>query len=70
MVVCITSSGFPLTNHFGLPGSETIFGISQEPPVCACTSLSLAGFQRRGLGVDGYYSAFHLQGTFYLGRSP
>ena len=29
------SSGFPLANHFDLPGSQFIFGISQDPSVCA-----------------------------------
>ena len=34
------SSGFPLANYFGLPGSESIFGISQDPP-CVRTLRSL-----------------------------
>ena len=29
------SSVFPLTNHFDLPGSESIFGVSQDFPMCA-----------------------------------
>ena len=45
------SSRFPLTNHVALPGSESIFGISQGPPLCACVSLSQDGFQQRGLWV-------------------
>ena len=38
------SSEFPLTNHLALPGSESVFGISQGPPMCPCASLSQAGF--------------------------
>ena len=36
-------SGFPLANHFALPGSESVFGLSQGPPKCACTFLSQDG---------------------------
>ena len=43
MVVWGISSGFPLVNHLALPGSESIFGLSQDPPLCACTSLSQDG---------------------------
>ena len=32
------SSVFPLTNHFDLPGSESIFGVSQDFPMCARVS--------------------------------
>ena len=32
------SSEFPLTNHLALP--ESVFGMSQVPPMCVCTSLS------------------------------
>lgn len=38
------SSGFPSADHFDLPGSESMFGIPQEPPVCAAISLSQDGF--------------------------
>ena len=37
-------SGFPLTNHLALHSSESVFGISQDPPMSACTSLSKDGF--------------------------
>ena len=47
-----TSSGFPLANHFDLPGSTSIFGISQDRPMCARISLSQDGFYLRGLWVD------------------
>ena len=46
------SSGFSLANHFDLPGSESIFGISQDPPVCAHTSLSQDEFYRRGIWAE------------------
>ena len=52
-------SGFPLTNHLALPGSESVFGISQGPPLCACTSLS-----QHGLVWGGAPSLFDLQGAF------
>ena len=38
------SSGFLLTNHLALPGSESVFGFSQDPPTCACTSVTQDGF--------------------------
>ena len=34
-----------------LPGSQSIFGISQNPPRCVHASLSQDGFYRRGLWV-------------------
>lgn len=34
------SSGFPLTTCFDLPGLQPMFGVSQDPPICAQTSLS------------------------------
>ena len=41
-----------MANHFDLPGSESIFGISQDLPMCVHTSLSQDGFYRRGLWID------------------
>lgn len=38
-----TSPGFPLANHLALLGSESIFGITQGPPLCARESLSQDG---------------------------
>ena len=38
------SPGFPLDSHLALPGSESIFGLSRDPPTCACASLSQDGF--------------------------
>ena len=46
-----TSSVFPLTNHFDLPGSESVFGASQDLPVCARASLSQDVVYQRGLWV-------------------
>ena len=30
----------PFANHFYLPGSQSVFGISQDPPMCVHASLS------------------------------
>ena len=35
------SSMFPLTNHFDLPGSESVFGVSQDLPMYARASQDL-----------------------------
>ena len=32
-------SGFPLASHLELPGSQSIFGVSQDLPLCVCTHL-------------------------------
>ena len=40
---CI-SSRFPLTSHFDLPGSESVFGTSQGLLMCVCTYLNQVGF--------------------------
>ena len=45
------SSGFPLANHFDLPGLLSISGISQDPSVDAHTSLGVARSYRKGLWV-------------------
>ena len=29
---------FPLPSHIALPGSESVFGLTQDPPLCACIS--------------------------------
>ena len=36
------SSRFPLTNHFDLPSSKSIFGVSQDFLMCACSVWLLA----------------------------
>ena len=38
------SSRSPLTNHFDLPDSESIFGLFQNPPMCVFSFLSQDGF--------------------------
>ena len=45
------ASGFPLAKHFYLSGSESIFGVSQDPPRCMRTLLSQDEFHWRGLWV-------------------
>ena len=45
------SSGFPLANHFDLPGSRSIFGVSQDPPMCTHLSLSQEGLYHKNLCV-------------------
>ena len=45
------SSSFPLANHFDLPGSLSIFGISQDPSVDVHASLSVDGSYHKGLWV-------------------
>ena len=55
VVVWITSMGhffwISFTDHFDLPGSESIFGKSQKLPTCVWACLSQDGFQWRGLWV-------------------
>ena len=44
------SSGFPLANHFDLPGSESVFGIPQDPPnVCAKMDSTQEGYGQFGV---------------------
>ena len=45
------SPWFLLANCFYLPGSKSISGISQDPPMCAHSSLSQDGFSLRGLWI-------------------
>ena len=42
------SSGFRLANHFDLPGSRSIFGLTQDPPMCVHTSLTKGESYQRG----------------------
>ena len=37
-----------MANYFDLSGSESILGISQDPPMCAHTALRQDGFYLRG----------------------
>ena len=46
------SSCFPLASHFDLPGSQSIFGISQNPSMCMCTSLRQDAFYQKGVWIE------------------
>ena len=46
------SSKFPLASHFDLPSSRSIFGVPQDPSMCAHASLSQDGSYRRGIWVE------------------
>ena len=45
-------SGYPLANHSDLPGSQSIFGLSQDPSMCEYTSLSQDKFYCKGIWVE------------------
>ena len=45
------SSKFSLANHFGWPGSESIFDIAQDPPLWEHSSFSQDGLHRQSLWV-------------------
>ena len=70
------SSEFPLANHYDLTGSQSLSGVSQDPPMCAHTSLSQDESYWKGIWVGHplTWLPFGLQGTFsaYVrsGRSP
>ena len=59
-------SSFPLANQFDLPGSQSMFGVSQDPPLCVHTSLSRDGFYQQGVWVAHPLTEFSsgLQGAF------
>ena len=38
-LMCGISFRFPLASHFDLSGSLSIFGVSQDPPMCVHASL-------------------------------
>ena len=66
-LICGISSRFPPASHLDLPGSKSVFGISQDLPTCVHASLSQDGFYWRGLWVDlatWHHSPFDLQGAF------
>ena len=44
---CCLPSMFPLVNHFDLAGSQSIVGISQDPPICVHASLSQDEFTKK-----------------------
>ena len=70
------SSWFPLANHFDFPGSQSIFGISQEPSMCAHSSLSQDGFYHTGIWIEHpltllpFWSARSLSAHMWSGRYP
>ena len=45
------SLGFPVTDHFDLPGSQFIFGMSQDPPMSMHASLNKDGFYQKCVSV-------------------
>ena len=44
--------GFPLASDFDLSDSQSIFGVSQDPPLCAHASLSQDGLYKKGTWVE------------------
>ena len=46
------SSGFHSANHFYFPGSQSMFGLSQDPLLCVRASLSQGESYRRGVWVE------------------
>ena len=68
------SSNVPLANHSDLPGSQSIFGISQDPPMYASVSLSQDGSYRKGIWYTLTWLPFGILGAFsahvQLRRSP
>ena len=55
------SSGFPLASHFDFSGSQSVFDVSQDPPMCAQASLSQDEFYCKGLWVMSLsWHNFHL----------
>ena len=44
--------GFLLANHLYLPCSQSMFSISQDPPMCVHTSLSQDEFYCKGLWIE------------------
>ena len=50
------SSTFPLASHLALPASESVFGISQGSPLCACLWILL----KRPMGITSCEVMSHL----------
>ena len=46
------SSRLPLVSRFDLPGSQSVFGVPQDPSMCTHTSLSQDRFHRKGVWVE------------------
>ena len=69
MAVSITFMGyffwFSFGKSFDLLVSQPIFGVSQYPPTCVHTSLSLDGFYRKGIWVE-----HHLHNSPLTSKEP
>ena len=71
-----TSSGFHLASHFALPGSQPMFGISQDPLTCALASVGQMDFTTKSSGqsIPWHCSPFGLRKAFSVpvcsGRPP
>ena len=74
MVVWISYMGHFLQVSFGqhlaLPGSESIFGVSQDPPICECTYISRDGFQWRSLCIDWHHLLWGGASSLLTFREP
>ena len=46
------SPWFPLASDFDSSDSQSIFHVSQDPPLCAHASLSQDGLYRKGIWVE------------------
>ena len=63
-------------DHFDLLGSESMFSISQDPPMRARASLSQDGFYRRGIWAKHLLTSLpfrppqSLSAHVWVGRSP
>ena len=56
---------FPLTSHFDVPDSESVFGIPQDPPICSYSSVSQDRVYCKSLWVEHPLASilFDPQGT-------
>lgn len=59
-----------MVNQNDLPDSESIFGVSEDPPMCACASLSQDGIHRRGLWVVSITYCGVVPPPFLTSREP
>ena len=53
-LMCGISFRFPLANHFDLSGSESRFGISEDPRMYAYTSPRHDGFYQRAIWLVSF----------------
>lgn len=66
-LMCGISFRVPLASHFDWSGSESRFGISEDPPMYAYTSLRHNEFYQRAIWLVSsieYHCLFDLQGAF------